>query len=69
MNAIFKSASKIAMLLVLIVSSIAFWAVVLSNITAEPVVNWVIALFSGIVSSITTYYFVKNKTSDQTTPQ
>jgi len=59
MNEIFKSASKVVLILFACASSIAFLGVVLMNLKQESVAMAVIAMFSGAVSSVMTYYFTK----------
>lgn len=59
MSNVLRSASKIILLVFGLSSSVAFLAVVLSNMTNENIVLAVIAMYSGAVSSVMTYYFTK----------
>lgn len=59
MSNVLKSASKIILLLFGISSSVAYVAVVLKNIASENIVLAVIAMYSGALSSVMTYYFTK----------
>lgn len=59
MSNVLKSASKIILLTFGFASSVGFLAVVLSNVKDENIVLAVIAMYSGAVSSVMTYYFTK----------
>jgi len=59
MDDIIKSASKTVLLIIASASSVAFLAVVLGNIKTQEIVLAVIAMYSGAVSSVMTYYFTK----------
>lgn len=56
---IIKSASKIILLIFGVSASAAFLAVVTSNVNEKEIVMAVIALYSGAVSAVMTYYFAK----------
>lgn len=59
MSNIIKSASKIILLIFGLSASAGFLAVVFSNLKSQEIVMAVIALYSGAVSSVMTYYFTK----------
>lgn len=63
-NEILKSASKIVLLAVAFTACLAFLAVIALNSRSDSVVVAVVAMFSGTVSSVTTYYFAKRTNKD-----
>jgi len=60
---IFKSASRIGMLAVILIACIWFLYVVLKNATSEAVVIWVITIFTNLVTGITTFYYTKKQSN------
>jgi len=60
---ILKSASRIGMLLVIFVSCLAFGYVVIMNVTSDPIVIWMITIFTNLVTWITTFYYTKKQTN------
>jgi len=63
-NNVLQSASKIVLLAFAVTACVAFLAVVLVNAKTESVVLAVVAVFSGAVSSVMTYYFSKRAAKD-----
>ena len=62
---ILKSASRIGMLLAILVLCIAFMFVVLYNISVEAVVIWVITMFTNFITGITVFYYTKKQTNPE----
>lgn len=56
---LFKSASKITLLLMALGLMIAFLAVVLMNLDVKEIVLAVIAIASSAIGSVFTYYFTR----------
>ena len=62
MKELFKSASRIGMLLAIAVTCLWFIFIVLKNSTNESVVIWVITIFTNLITWITTFYYTKKQT-------
>ena len=60
MKNIFESASKLVLLLMAVVLGVAFLGVVFSNLKEQEIVMAIIAIASGAISSVFTFYFTKN---------
>lgn len=58
---IFKSASKVWLLLVIFIASLTFWLVVAYNLTDKIVVTAVMTMFWALVWSISTYYYTRQQ--------
>lgn len=63
MKEIFKSASRVGMLAVILITCLWFWFIVLNNATSEAVVIGVITIFTNLVTGITTFYYTKKQES------
>ena len=60
MKNIFESASKLVLILMAVVLGVAFLGVVFSNLKEQEIVMAIIAIASGAISSVFTFYFTKN---------
>jgi Na+-driven multidrug efflux pump len=63
MSSILKSASRIWMLLSILVTCIVFGYVVIMNVNTETVVIWVITIFTNLMTWITVFYYTKKQTN------
>ena len=59
MDKIFKSASKIALLLLIQVLAISVGYIVFKNVESEIVIGGIIEIFKIVIISCTTYYFTR----------
>jgi hypothetical protein len=63
MSSILKSASRIWMLLSILVTCIVFFYVVVMNVTTESVVMWVLTIFTNLMTGITVFYYTKKQSN------
>lgn len=65
MKELLRSASRLGMLLAILVTCIVFWFVVFVNATTETVVIGVITIFTNLMTGITTYYYTRKQTNPE----